>query len=68
MIIEYDRYQGSTQPPARPTPGQLAYEEDCRRRPRYTHGARALRPFWHELPAHCRRSWEENPTPRDYRT
>jgi hypothetical protein len=51
--------------PVSPTPGELAYIEDCRRQPAYHDGAK--RKAWRELPAYARNSWELNPTPRDYR-
>lgn len=46
------------------TPGQIAYEEDCRRRPRYDHGP--MRRTWRQLDLIERGTWERNPTPRDY--
>ena len=46
------------------TPGQIAYEEDCRRRPRYDHGP--VRRTWRQLDLTERGTWERNPTPRDY--
>jgi hypothetical protein len=44
------------------TPGQLAYEEDCRRAPWYDDGT--LRVKWAQLDPMARESWERNPTPR----
>jgi hypothetical protein len=59
------------QPEPVKTPGQLAYEEDCRLRPYVTAGE--LRPTWDELDsiyspsaaAAIRNSWHRNPTPRE---
>lgn len=48
------------------TPGQIAYEEDCRRSPKYADGTR--RKSWDQLPRHCQWSWENDPTPREYAT
>lgn len=45
------------------TPGQLAYETDCERRPDY-HDATPRR-TWANLPDYARWSWERNPTPRE---
>jgi len=47
-----------------PTPGELAYNEDVRRRPTYHTGER--RPSWAQLATYAKWSWERNPTPRDY--
>jgi hypothetical protein len=54
------------------TPGQIAYEEDVRRRPKHDDGTD--RPTWEKLGAeYCastghviRNSWERNPTPRAF--
>lgn len=46
------------------TPGQKAYEEDCRRQPRYEDGT--LRKSWSELGEVERWSWNRNPTPRTH--
>lgn len=46
--------------------GKAAYEEDCRRQPRYPDGR--LRASWEQLPEYARWSWERNPTPRAYRS
>jgi hypothetical protein len=46
------------------TPGQIAYEEDCRRHPRYHTGE--LRRTWDALSNVIQHSWERQPTPRDY--
>lgn len=43
------------------TPGQLAYEEDCGRRPTYHDGG--IRHTWAELSGPIRAGWERNPTP-----
>ena len=43
--------------------GRLAYEEDCRRHPRYHDGS--PRRAWDDLSEHARWSWERNPTPRE---
>lgn len=48
------------------TPGQIAYEEDCRRKPYYRTSTKALRRTWDQLGEHEQRSWERNPTPRDW--
>lgn len=48
------------------TPGQLAYEEDCRRCPHHHDGS--PRRAWSEIGDVARWSWERNPTPRDYGT
>jgi hypothetical protein len=47
------------------TAGQIAYEIDCERAPRY-HDA-TPRKAWEGLQDYARQSWERNPTPRDYR-
>lgn len=44
------------------TPGQLAYEEDVRRKPTYDGGL--ARAAWDKLADHVKESWERNPTPR----
>ena len=41
---------------------RAAYEEDCRRWPRYHDGA--PRPSWDALSELARSSWRANPTPR----
>lgn len=46
------------------TRGELAYEEDCRRRPTYDDGTQR-RP-WSALDSVCRYSWERDPRPRDW--
>lgn len=46
------------------TAGQMAYEEDCRRRPLYDDGA--TRSPWDILPAAYQDTWHRNPTPRDW--
>lgn len=46
----------------RKTPGQLAYEADCKARPTYDGGA--PRATWAALGEVERWSWERNPTPR----
>jgi len=46
------------------TPGQLAYEEDVRRRPTYDTGT--PRATWDMLPAPFHDTWHKNPTPRDW--
>lgn len=51
------------------TPGQAAYEEDCRRKPYYptnADGTLTLRRRWSQLGPAERASWERNPTPRDW--
>lgn len=48
------------------TPGQIAYEEDVMRCPRYPHD-RSWRPIWAELSDFAKKSWERNPTPRNLR-
>ena len=56
------------------TPGQIAYEEDCRRCPRHDDGS--ARPTWEGLSAvyvettaqAIRGTWERNPTPRQWKT
>jgi len=45
-----------------PTAGQIAYEEDCRREPKYPCGT--ARKAWKELDHIARQSWELNPTVR----
>lgn len=47
------------------TPGQLAYEEDCRQQPTYADGT--TRMTWEQLMDYARYPWEKNPTPREYR-
>jgi len=42
--------------------GQLAYEEDVRRKPLYHDGT--PRRSWDKIAAIARESWERNPTPR----
>lgn len=49
---------------ARKTPGQLAYEEDCRRKPVYPNGGQRIP--WDRLPDHAQWSWERDPTPREW--
>jgi hypothetical protein len=46
------------------SPGQIAYEEDVRRKPEYKKGWQ--RTAWKNLDAEVRESWERNPTPRNY--
>jgi hypothetical protein len=46
------------------TAGQIAYETDCERAPRYHDGTPRL--SWERLPDYARQSWERNPTPREY--
>lgn len=46
------------------TPGQMAYEEDLLRRPKYDNGQ--ARPAWHQLPELYRWTWERKPTARRY--
>ena len=48
------------------TPGQLAYEEDCKRQPHYP-GQHRYRLTWEELDDIAKWSWERNPTPREYK-
>lgn len=47
------------------TQGQAAYETDCERQPTYHDGQ--PRKVWAQLPDYAQRSWERNPTPREYR-
>ena len=49
---------------ARKTPGQAAYEEDCRRKPTYPNGGQRIP--WERLPDYAQWSWEREPTPRDW--
>ena len=49
---------------ARKSPGQLAYEDDLRRFPRYSHDGSPRRQ-WDELPESVQESWHRNPTPRN---
>lgn len=46
------------------SPGQIAYETECAACPTYHDGS--LRRPWSELHEIARRSWEQNPTPRDW--
>jgi len=46
------------------TLGQIAYEEDCKRRPYYDVGIK--RKAWDELGPIEKWSWEKNPTPREW--
>lgn len=46
-------------------PGQIAYEEDCRRKPTYHDGT--PRKSWEQLDEIEQLSWRRNPTPRNYR-
>jgi hypothetical protein len=51
------------------TPGQTAYEEDVRRKPNYhprVDGTVVPRKTWDELDMVVQRSWELNPTPREW--
>jgi len=50
------------------TPGQIAYIEDCRRKPDYVRmdGTRKTRKTWDELGDPEKRTWELNPTPRPW--
>lgn len=52
-----------TAPPK--SPGQIAYEEDLRRKPLYHHGA--PRAGWDDLDVAARWSWERSPVARDWR-
>lgn len=47
------------------TPGQIAYEEDCKRRPTYDDAT--PRKTWDQLDKVSRWSWERNPTPRNWK-
>lgn len=47
-----------------PTPGHLAYLEDCRRRPTYDNAQERKR--WVDLNDVCRDSWERKPTAREW--
>ncbi|AZO29368.1 hypothetical protein [Mesorhizobium sp. M1B.F.Ca.ET.045.04.1.1] len=65
MIFEHDtKDHGGSAMERPPTAGQLAYEEDCRRCPRYAD--QSPRKDWRELPDYARASWEKEPTPREY--
>lgn len=44
------------------SPGQIAYENDCKARPHYDGGYE--RRQWSQLCDVARWSWERNPTPR----
>lgn len=46
------------------TKGQVAYEEDLRRKPNYPDGSN--RKPWRQLDSVAQQSWERNPTPRCY--
>jgi hypothetical protein len=48
------------------TPGQIAYEQDCKAKPFYGSVSGHLTPRrkWHELPDFIKATWEKNPTPR----
>lgn len=46
------------------TPGQIAYEEDVRRKPLYHDGT--PRKTWAQLPEWAAWGWERCPTPREY--
>jgi len=48
----------------RPTPGQLAYQEDVRRCPQYHDGT--PRKAWSQLCEVAKWSWERNPVPRNF--
>jgi len=48
----------------RKTLGQIAYEEDCNRRPTYPDGSK--RKPWSQLDSWARLSWERNPTAREW--
>jgi hypothetical protein len=51
------------------TPGQIAYETDCARKPFYhprVDGILIARRPWDQLGAIERWSWERNPTPRQW--
>ncbi len=48
--------------PEHSTPGQMAYETDCRKYPVYIDGT--PRKSWSELHKVAQLSWERNPTPR----
>ena len=47
------------------TPGEIAYNEDVRRRPTYHTGEPRL--TWAQLDAWVKQSWERNPTPREWK-
>lgn len=52
------------------TPGQIAYEADCKLKPYYhprVDGTLIKRLPWQSLSAIARWSWERNPTPRDWK-
>ena len=46
------------------TPGQIAYDEDCARKPTYHTGE--PRPSWESLDKVTQWSWDRNPTPREW--
>lgn len=48
------------------TPGQLAYEQDCKAKAFYllSNGRLVPRRTWDELDPIIKSSWEKNPTPR----
>ncbi len=46
------------------TPGQLAYEEDVRRKPLHHDGTH--RPRWDQLDEVCKWSWDRKPIPREW--
>lgn len=48
------------------TPGQLAYEEDVRRQPRYSDDG-PPRKQWHELDQGVQSTWHKEPTPREWK-
>lgn len=47
-----------------PSPGQIAYEQDCKARPTYM--GDKPRCTWEQLDPVAQASWERNPTPRDW--
>jgi hypothetical protein len=52
------------------SPGQIAYIEDCRRKPYYhprVDGTLVTRLPWEKLGAMEKYSWELNPTPRAWK-
>ena len=47
------------------TVGQIAYDENVRRKPTYHTGK--PRKAWHELDKPEQTTWERNPTPREWK-
>jgi hypothetical protein len=64
LLQQHPLHTDTIPPTETPHPGQLAYEEDVRRKPAYDTGHPRI--GWHQLGDVERLSWIRNPTPRDW--